>query len=257
MPVLLWFNDLPLWQSALIVMGGASVVSLVGTAIVRRLVPAQQLGLNNVIGGFSYMFVSHIYAGFIGFLLFGVYETYDQVRATIVSEANALYALDRLAGALPEGTRAQVHKSLRSYAREVIEIDWPQMRARSGDPLTTPALDDLNYVYAAVDATSKKQREILKISHKLVTRIGNDRGIRILRSNTSLPVLLWSVTILTTIVVIVFPWTFGAPNVNAAVIMSMLSIVMVTSVVLVVLKLSYPFGGGEGIAPTPFIEFAS
>ena len=257
MPVLLWFNDLPLWQSASILTIGASLVSLVGTVIVRILVPEPQLRLNNVFGGFKFMFLSHIYAGFIGFLLFGVYNSYDQVRATIVREANALYTLDRLAGALPEATQAQLRESLRSYAHEVIDSDWPQMRARSGDPFTTPALDDLNSVYTAIDPTSKKQQEILNISRKLLTRIADDRGVRIFRSNTSLPVLLWAVTIFSTIVAIVLPWAFGTPNINADMIMSLLSIVMMTSIVLVVLKLSYPFGSSTGITPAPFIEFAT
>jgi hypothetical protein len=37
--------------------------------------------------------------------------------------------------------------------------------------------------------------------------------------------------------------------------MSILSTLLMTSVVLVVLKLSYPFGGEYGILPTPYSAF--
>jgi hypothetical protein len=48
---------------------------------------------------------------------------------------------------------------------------------------------------------------------------------------------------------------FGSPNVNATILMSILSTVLVTSVVLVVLKLSYPFSGEYGILPAPYTAF--
>jgi len=77
----------------------------------------------------------------------------------------------------------------------------------------------------------------------------------VLRSLGALPVLLWVVTLTGTAVTIVFPWVFGSPNVNATILMSILSTLLMTSVVLVVLKLSYPFSGSYGILPTPYTAF--
>ncbi|MBI1774054.1 MAG: DUF4239 domain-containing protein [Proteobacteria bacterium] len=257
MPIVLWFNDLPLWQAGLLLIGGALLISLVGTAFTRTFFPERQLSLNNVVGGFQYMFLSNVYAGFIGFLLFGVYDRYDQVRLDMVSEVSALTSLHRLAATFPEGTRAQIRTGLHDYARGVVEVDWPQMRARQGNPSTTATLDDLEYLYGALEVTSKKQREVVKLSHELITEIRNDRGVRMFRSGGSLPSLLWAIALLAMAASIVFPWVFGAPNVNADVLMSTLTIVVMTSIVLVVLKLTFPFGGSAGIAPAPFTAFLS
>jgi len=95
----------------------------------------------------------------------------------------------------------------------------------------------------------------LKHSHKILGEIRDKRGIRVLRSLGALQVLLWAVTLTGTAIAIVFPWVFGSPNVNATMLMSILSILVMTSVVLVVLKLSYPFSGEYGIPPTPYSEF--
>ena len=62
-------------------------------------------------------------------------------------------------------------------------------------------------------------------------------------------------TLTGTAVAIIFPWVFGSPNVNATMLMSILSTLLMTSVVLVVLKLSYPFSGEYGILPTPYSAF--
>jgi hypothetical protein len=254
MSVILWFNDLPLWQAGLILTGGALLLSLLGTAAARTLFPDREVDLTNVIGGFKYMFLSQVYAGFIGFLLFGVYDAYDEVRANIVNEVNALTSLQQLAASFPEQTREQLRLGLNGYAREVVETEWPQMRARRANAGTAATLDDIEYVYGSLEVASKKQAEIVKLSRELITEIRNDRGERLMRSLGSLPYLLWLVALLATTVAIAFPWVFGAANVNAAVGMSMLSILLMTSVVLVILKLSYPFGTG-GIDPTPFAAF--
>src|SRR5258708_2306523 len=236
MPVILWFNDIPLWQAGLLLTGGALLVSLIGTAITLTFFEERQLSLNNVVGGFQYMFLSNVYAGFIGFLLFGVYDRYDQVRLNMVTEVGALTSLHELAATFPERTGERIRASLHDYANSVVELEWPQMRVRSGNVATSAALDDLEYLYGALEVTSKKQREIVKLSRELITEIRNDRSVRMTRSGGSLPSLLWVIALLAMAVSIVFPWVFGAPNVNADLVMSTLTIVVVTSIVLVVLN---------------------
>jgi hypothetical protein len=256
MPIILWFNDLPLLQAALLITGGAMLLSVVGMAFSRIFFDEQQLAMNNVLGGFKYMFLSQVFAGFIGFLLFGVYERLDDVRINIVTEVSALTTLDRLAGAFPEQTQRQIRTSLRDYAREVVDSDWPRMQARTGKVATTPTLDDLEYLFNALEITSKKQAEIVKLSRELITTVRNDRSDRLFWSYGTMIGPLWSVAIIATVVSIVLPWVFGTPNVNADLLMSMMTIVIMTSVLLVILKLSYPFGGSTGLPPDEFAEFA-
>jgi Protein of unknown function (DUF4239) len=255
MAAILWLNDQPLWASILVLVGGSIALSIIGTAVSELLIGEQTLSLNNVVGGFKFMFVSEVFAGFIGFLLFGVYDRYDQMRADVISEAGEITSLDRLAVAFPAATRIQLREGLKEYARQVVDVEWPQLRGRTTRMTAISALDTLDFTYAAVEPTTRKQREILKYSQKQLSDIRDTRGIRALRSLGSLQVLLWGVTLTATAITIVFPWMFGSPNVNATILMSILSTVLIASVVLVVLKLSYPFSGDYGIRPTPYSAF--
>jgi len=255
MAAILWLNDLPLWASVIALVGGAVALSIIGTSVAGILVGEQELSLNNVIGGFKYGFISEVFAGFLGFLLFGVYDRYDTMRADIITEVTELTTLDRLAVAFPAATRIQLRESLKEYARQVVDVEWPQLRDRSTRMTAISALDTLDYAYGAVQPTSRKQREVVKYSQKLLGNIRDKRGIRVLRSLGSLQILLWGVTIAATLITIIFPWIFGSPNVNAAILMSILTSVLIASVVLVVLKLSYPFSGEYGILPTPYAAF--
>jgi hypothetical protein len=255
MAAILWLNDLPMWASVIVLVGGAIALSIIGTAIAGILFGEEELSLNNVIGGFKYVFIAEVYAGFLGFLLFGVYDRYDAMRADVITEVTELTTLDRLAAAFPPATRIQLRDGIKEYARQVVEVEWPQLRHRTTRLAAISALDTLDYAYGAVEPTTRKQREVVKYSQKLLGDIRDKRGIRVLRSLGSMQVLLWGVTLTATAVTIVFPWMFGSPNVNATLLMGILSTVLMTSVVLVVLKLSYPFSGEYGILPTPYSAF--
>lgn len=255
MAAILWLNDQPLWASVLVLVGGSIALSIIGAAISGIFFGEQELSLNNVVGGFKYLFISQVYAGFLGFLLYGVYNRYDQTRADITTEVTELATLDRLAVAFPAATRIQLRDGLKEYARQVVEVEWPQLRDRRARLTAISALDTLDYAYGAVEPTTRKQREVIKYSQKLLGQIRDTRGIRVIRSLGALQVLLWAVTLTATAITIVFPWVFGSDNVNANMLMSILSTLLMTSIVLVVLKLSYPFTGDQGIPSTPYSAF--
>jgi hypothetical protein len=255
MPAILWLNDLPLWASVTVLVGGSIAVSIIGAAVSGIFFGEQELSLTNVVGGFKYLFISQVYAGFLGFLLFGVYDRYETMRADVVSEVAELTTLDRLAAGFADGTRIQLREALKEYAHQVIDVEWPQLRNRSARLITMPALDTLDYTFAAVEPASQKQFEILHDTQEILADIRDTRGLRVLRSLGALQILLWAVTFVGAGVAIVFPWVFGSPNVNATMLMSILSTLLMASVMLVIVKLSYPFSGEYGILPTPYSAF--
>ena len=257
MDAVLWLNDLPIWGAAVFIVGGSIALSIVGTAVAGLFFSQQLLGLNNVTGGFKYMFVAGIYAGFLGFLLFGVFNRYDKVRAAVIEEVSELTTLDRLAIAFPAGTKTTLRDGLKQYAEQVVELEWPLMRARAADPVAMTSFDTLERTYAAVEPITRKQQEVMKFSRKILSGIREKRGVRVLRSLGALHVLLWAVTLAGTAVAIVLPWVLGSPNVNATMLMSILATLLMASVILVVLKLSYPFSGSSGIPPTPYMAFVA
>src|SRR6266566_4111591 len=147
MSLIQWLNDLPVATGATITIGGGIAIAVLGTLIVNFYVTPAQLVVNNIVGGFRYSFLSAVYAGFIGLLLFGVYQKYDDVRSDVILEVNALTSLDRIAAGFPTEARNQLRKELRSYARQVAETEWPKMRRRTLTFESSPALDDIYYTY--------------------------------------------------------------------------------------------------------------
>jgi hypothetical protein len=187
--------------------------------------------------------------------LFGVYQ-YDYVRADIIVEVNALTTLDRVTAAFPKDTRDQIRKELRDYASSVAAVEWPQMQARRLGFESSPALDDLYYTYLAIEPQTEKEISAFQYSLQLLEAVRTNRGNRIRLSFGALTPLLWGVAAIGTVISIIFPWFFGSPTVTAPLLMSTLVAAVTMSVFLVILKLSYPFGGDYGILPNAYVAFA-
>jgi hypothetical protein len=256
MSLIQWLNDLPVATGAVLTIGGGITIAVVGMLIVNFYVTPGQLVVNNIIGGFKYSFLSSVYAGFIGLLLFGVYQKYDDVRSDIIVEVNALVSLDRTAAAYPKATRDQIRKELRDYARAVAAVEWPQMQARRLNFESSPPLDDLYYTYLAIEPQTEKEISAFQYSLQMLDVVRNNRGNRIRLSFGALTPLLWGVAAVGTLISIMFPWFFGSPTIYAPLIMSTMVAIVTMSVFLVILKLSYPFGGDYGILPSAYVAFA-
>ena len=256
MDIIQWANDLPIGTGILLVVGGGLLVAMLGTLTVNYYFTPAQLIVNNIVGGFKYAFLSSVYAGYIGLLLFGVYQKYDDVRSDIIIEVNALTSLDRIASAFPKATKDELRKELRDYARHVAEVEWPQMQRRTLGFVSSPPLDDIYYTYLAIEPQTEKELSSFQYSLQLLQIVRDNRGHRIRLSFGALTPLLWGVAVVGTIISMIFPWFFGGPNVYVPILMSALVGIVTMSVFLVILKLSYPFAGEYGIPPAAYLDFA-
>ena len=75
-----------------LVVCGASVVAVVGLALVQRLLPATIRQEHNDVAGFIYAALGVIYAVLLALVVIAVWEEFGRARVTVESEANALAA---------------------------------------------------------------------------------------------------------------------------------------------------------------------
>ena len=93
---------MPATVQGIIFVGAAVLLTLVGMALVRRLVTPRTLADHNDVAGFVYATTGVTYAVILAFVVIAVWEQYDDARRVADGEADAVWVLYRLANGFPE-----------------------------------------------------------------------------------------------------------------------------------------------------------
>jgi Protein of unknown function (DUF4239) len=239
-------------STGLLLVAVAVVVAVVGLVLVQRLVPTERRKEHNDVAGFIYAVLGVAYAVLLGLILIAVWEKWDAAEVTTTDEANELAGIFYWAHALPQPEGRHIQELVRSYARVVVEEEWPAMAQGRSSPKAWDTLDELRGTILGLQPTTGAQQarytEMLAQLHDL----GNARRERLLAAEQGLPPILWVVLILGGVITVFFTYLFGLEN-------TLVHLIMVGSLALVislslftVAALDYPFKGDIHIHPSAY-----
>src|SRR5215216_4771340 len=114
-------------------------VAVVGLVLVQRLVPPDLREEQNDVAGFIYAVLGVAYAVLLAFVVIAVWQDYETAQTNVESEAHELAGVYFLASQMPEPQRTRVQDLARTYARVVVEEEWPMMERGQ----TSPRADSL------------------------------------------------------------------------------------------------------------------
>ncbi|MFL5759070.1 MAG: hypothetical protein ACJ789_04985 [Thermomicrobiales bacterium] len=236
--------------TGIIVVGGSLLLTLLGVALVRRLVSHRTLAGHNDVAGFVYATTGVTYAVILAFVVIAVWDQYDTTSEVADRESNALAALYRLANGFPAPARMAAQSALLDYAEAVIDEEWPAMTHQEApSPRTSMALTDLYRVYEQPDVVTAVNPAQYTESLRLLNEVSADRRGRILASRTGLPTILWAVLVGGGVLLIAFAFLFGVESpLSQAAIMGTLA-VTVAMLLFVVSDVQRPFQGGLQVTP--------
>jgi hypothetical protein len=122
---------MPRWLSTTLrltaIVAGASIVSVLGLVVFRALSPLDDLRAASDQLGNYLQTVGGIYAVLLAFVVYVVWNQFDQARGHIDREATVLVDLHRIASGLPTSARDAIQRGLRDYVDVVMTDEWPAM----------------------------------------------------------------------------------------------------------------------------------
>jgi Protein of unknown function (DUF4239) len=142
----------PIWVSGAIIVGLGTLLSVLGTVLVRRYANVKRLTPDTEIAGFKFGTIGVLYAVLLAFAIIVVWEKYSDAELDVVQEAGAAENIYRLSQGLSDTARVAVLRSVANYLKTAINVDWPTMDqgitgTRAARGATKQALDA---VYAAL-----------------------------------------------------------------------------------------------------------
>lgn len=231
----------------------ASVVAAVaGLMVVRRLIPFPLRERNNTPTGTIYAALYVVFGVSVGFALYLTWQQYNTARETAKSEAVAVEQVYRLAGKFSEPERGRVRELATSYARGVLEEEWPAMKQGQESERVGDLLDELRRSVQDYEPHTNAQSGLYDESLAALDDLEANRELRVLAVNEGIPYIVWVVLISGGVLTVAFTYLFGIePDWLHAVTVAGLAI-LISLVLHVIGVLDYPFNGGVQVQPDAF-----
>jgi uncharacterized membrane protein YraQ (UPF0718 family) len=220
-----------------------------GLILVQRTVSIATRRQHNDVAGFIYAVLGVVYAVLLGLMVVAVWEEWNEAAQTADDEASSLAEVFWLANRMPESRGHHIQELARSYARVVVEEEWPLMEEEMSSPKAWDLLDDLRTNLQNLDPTTPEEQVVYEQGFERMRDLADARRDRLLESRQGLPAILWVVLVTGGIVVVSFTYLFGLDS-TAIHLLMVASLALVISLVLfTVAALNFPFKGDVTIHP--------
>jgi hypothetical protein len=247
--ILLKMNSL--WMAGMLFLVVCPVLAMIGTFVVRRLIPLSELRTNNEVAGFKFATVGVLYAVLLAFAVLVVWEKLNEADATVAREASVTATLLRLANGVEGPAAAELREAIVGYLNAAIEGDWPAM-AEGGE--SQDAIEGLNAIYRALlayEPDDQRGAAVLAEGLRQADLLTEARRARIVVAAGIVPDVIWLVLVLGALVTIGFTFFFGTESVRAQALMTGALSLLIFSGLLTVVAIERPFDGIVRVDPTP------
>jgi hypothetical protein len=188
-----------------------TALAVVAMLLVRRIAPPKGFlsGMESADGIFSAAGAG--LTVLLAFVIFTVFESYENGREASGQEAVAAQQMYQTAGFFPDKSQ-ELRGQVICYSRSVIHLEWPEMQRGGESAVTQKWIDDL--VTTSQQASIKGNRQGAALEHWLT--LGEDRQearrTRIAESQPFVPGFVWAILILMVVMVAAFQSLFADPT---------------------------------------------
>lgn len=233
--VTLVYGGLLVLLSVLLAVGGLSLV--------QYLVPWQVRQQHNDVAGFIYAVLGVVYAVLLGFVTIAVWEDFEAAKSTANNEANDLGELFWLSQELPDTQRDKVEELAHSYAKVVVDEEWPLMAQGQASPKAWALVDELRSTIYDFDPKTHAEQARYDESLILVRDLVEQRRLRLIEASEGIPYILRGVLLIGGIIVVGFTYLFGLENTRSHTLMIAALAAIITIVLFTIHALDHPFSG--------------
>jgi uncharacterized membrane protein len=230
------------------------LVAVAGLVLVQRLVPPERRVGQNDVAGFIFAVLGVAYAVLLAFVVIAVWEEYKTAQTNVESEAHELAGVYFVASRLPEPDRTRIQDLARTYARVVVEEEWPLMERGQTSPRADSLLRQLTLKILEFDPHTKGEQVLYELEQTQLHDAADARRSRLLEVREGIPDLLWVVLVVGGVITVSFTYLFGLKSNVAHSLMVAALTLLICGILFTIGEFNYPFSGVVEIRPDAFKE---
>jgi uncharacterized membrane protein len=228
------------------------LVSVAGLVLVQRMVPVELRKQHNDVAGFIYAVLGIAYAVLLGLVVVAAWEQFQTARNTTEREASELAEVFWLGHRLPEAEGHRLQELARSYARVVVDEEWPLMAGGGSSPRAWELMDEIRLTIQNMNPDTEAEQVLYEQGLERVYDLADARRDRLLDAREGIPPILWVVLVVGAIVTVGFTYLFGLDDTTTHMLMVALLALVIGLILFTIGSLEYPFSGNVRLGPDAF-----
>jgi hypothetical protein len=228
------------------------LASVGGLILVQRVVPIEVRKQHNDVAGFIYAVVGIAYAVLLGLVVVASWEQFQTARNTAEREASELAELFWLGHRLPPAEGHQLQELTRSYARVVVDDEWPLMARGESSPRAWALMDEIRLTVQNMNPDTEAGQVLYEQGLERVHDLADARRDRLVEAREGIPGILWVVLVTGAFITVGFTYLFGLDDTTTHTLMVAMLALIIGLVLFTIGSLEYPFRGVVQVGPDSF-----
>jgi hypothetical protein len=167
------------------------VLSWAGVAASRAVASPCELKIDNEVLGNYLQTLGTLYAVLLAFVVFVVWNQYNDARLAVEAEANEVADLLRMVQSFAAPVRERVRVALHSYVQAVVNEEWNAMGSGRVSPKAEALLEEVWQGVGSIEPQTAREEGLFAEALSRFNGLSDSRTDRILTSRLRLPPMMW------------------------------------------------------------------
>jgi hypothetical protein len=230
----------------------AILLSASGLIFAQHRIPLEFRQAHNVPISIIYGALYITFGVIIGFSAYLVLNKYTTSQATVANEAGTVRSLYYLAGQFPQPQRDQIQDLATSYARAVVDEEWPLMEQGQPSPRAAALNQEITKSVDSFEPSTSPEQTLYSQALQRAHELNQNRTLRLLYASEGLPPILWFVLGVLAVMIILFTYFLGMESARLHILAVAALTAGITFTMFTTIALDRPFRGDLQVTPDAF-----
>jgi hypothetical protein len=240
------------FTTGLAIICGGIVAAIALVALVRKMFSKDTLRQAHDITGNLLSVVGTLYAVLLGLIVVDALVRFEHAIDVVQQESNALADIFLLADRLPKPERGRLQETCKTYARQVVEDEWPLMATGHVSMAARKTAFDLARSLDGFEPATESQKVVYPMLLEQIRQLWDYRRERVGTAEFGIPAVEWFVLVVGGAVTVLFGGLFRAESVSLQRFLTALAALLIGLNLYLVSLFGYPFSGELTVSSRPF-----
>jgi hypothetical protein len=236
-----------------LIVGGTVFVTVSLCSVVRKL-PGGWLKDSQDAVSVMFSALGVLYAILLAFLVVVVWEQFNAAEDMTHQESTKISNLLRDANGFSVRDRQDIQRRLIVYTRAVVDWEWETMADGDASDVAASAYRHVWAGYYDLHPTDEEQHDWYSESLSKLNDLGELRRLRLISSQASIPLLMWTLLVAGGVLTVAFLYLFIIPNRFLQRLMIGTVSATLAFILFLILALDHPFAGDIAVDPSAYVD---